>query len=46
MLARETLAVDVLTTSTADADLADEDGAQKATVGDGHEVVVAVRRAV
>ena len=45
MLARETLAVDVLAGPTGDADLAGEDGAQKATVGDGHEVVVAVRRA-
>jgi isoleucyl-tRNA synthetase len=48
MLARETLAVDVLTRATGDADLLTatdrEDGAQKATVGDGHEVVVAVRR--
>jgi isoleucyl-tRNA synthetase len=45
MLARETLAVDVLARPTADADLAREDGAQKTTVGDGHDVVVAVRRA-
>jgi isoleucyl-tRNA synthetase len=45
MIARETLATDVLHRPVAEADLASEDGAQKATVGDGHEVVVAVRRA-
>jgi isoleucyl-tRNA synthetase len=52
MLARETLAVDVLTRSSADGDPLDlleltrgGDAAEKATVGNGHEVVVAVRRA-
>ena len=44
MLARETLALDVVAGSTADADLTREDGAQKATVGNGHEVMVSVRR--
>ena len=44
MIARETLATEVLTKATADADLAAQDGTEKVPVGDGAEVLVGVRR--
>ncbi len=44
MLTRETLATEVVLQAAGDADLAGQDGTEKATVGSGHHVVVAVRK--
>jgi hypothetical protein len=44
MIARETLATEVVLQAAGDADLAGQDGTEKATVGSGHDVVVAVRK--